>query len=118
MEKDSPTIAATLTEQAARIAQLEAENLCAVCAGTGKPVSGLPCICGGTGKACDEAQHLRERVFDLGARIEKLQAVLRDFIDMIDKFGEWNDDCFFYRGVAANELEFVYQDARDALREK
>lgn len=38
---------------------------CSVCAGTGKPVSGLPCICGGTGRQSDEMHGLRLQIQQL-----------------------------------------------------
>jgi len=40
------------------------ENTCDACAGTGKPVSGLPCICGGSGKASDAMDGLRVEVYE------------------------------------------------------
>lgn len=41
---------------------LEAENQCDACAGTGQPVSGKPCMCGGTGRMSDAARYLREQL--------------------------------------------------------
>jgi hypothetical protein len=40
-------------------------DLCDACGGTGKPVSGLKCMCGGSGKMSDAARYLRERVVEL-----------------------------------------------------
>ena len=42
-------------------------DVCSVCAGTGKPISGKPCICGGAGTIYAELQGFRERVYDLEA---------------------------------------------------
>ena len=42
-----------------------APEVCGVCAGTGTPLSGLPCICKGLGTQDAEVIGLRERVFDL-----------------------------------------------------
>jgi len=57
-----------------------AENICDVCAGTGKPISKKPCMCGGSGKMSDAAKYLREELFKLSAddseRSEKLRANL------------------------------------------
>lgn len=39
--------------------------LCSVCAGTGKPVSGIRCICDGKGTQLAELQGFRERCYDL-----------------------------------------------------
>lgn len=39
--------------------RLTAEDMCDACAGTGKPASGVPCMCGGTGKMSDAARWLR-----------------------------------------------------------
>lgn len=49
---------------------------CDVCAGTGKPVSGLPCICGGTGSTIDEKAGLRRKVYELELQVSKLQEKL------------------------------------------
>lgn len=38
---------------------------CSACAGTGTPVSGRPCICGGVGTQSAELQGLRELAYQL-----------------------------------------------------
>ena len=50
--------------------ELEAASLdhieaCDCCAGTGKPISGKPCICGGTGTIVGELAGFRARVLEL-----------------------------------------------------
>ena len=62
-----PAVAAALRETA----------LCGVCGGV-PPVSGLPCICGGSGRAIDEAQHAREIIFDLNKEIADLRAEVEE----------------------------------------
>lgn len=49
------------------------EDTCDACGGTGKPVSGLPCICGGTGRGQDEKIGLRRKVFELEREIQELK---------------------------------------------
>jgi len=50
----------------ALLAERQAERrACSVCAGTGVPVSGLPCICGGSGREADEMVGLRKELFRL-----------------------------------------------------
>lgn len=44
------------------------ENICDACAGTGSPVSKLPCMCGGTGKMSRAAIYLREEMNKLRAQ--------------------------------------------------
>lgn len=44
----------------ARLRRAEGENQCDVCVGSGKPLSGGPCMCGGTGKMSVAAVWLRE----------------------------------------------------------
>lgn len=39
-------------------------NICTACAGTGTPASGLPCMCGGTGKATVAVDYLMQRLYD------------------------------------------------------
>ena len=43
--------------------------LCSVCAGTGKPVSGIHCICDGKGTQQAELQGFRERCHDLESKL-------------------------------------------------
>ena len=38
---------------------------CDVCAGTGIPISGIPCICGGTGNALNAVIYLRGEILKL-----------------------------------------------------
>lgn len=52
---------------------LRAENECDACGGTGKPVSGIPCMCAGTGKMSRAAITLREEVITLRAEVERLR---------------------------------------------
>ena len=50
--------------------------MCSVCAGTGTPVSGLPCVCGGTGREGDEIMGLRRLVHETEAERDRLRAEL------------------------------------------
>lgn len=52
-----------LDEAEARIGRLEGDLICDVCGGK-PPGSGLPCICGGSGKITVEALNLRKELFD------------------------------------------------------
>ena len=47
------------------IADLTAKNQCDACAGTGEPISGGKCMCGGSGLMSDAAIYLRSRVTEL-----------------------------------------------------
>lgn len=58
----------------AALAQRSKPDLCGVCAGTGKPVSGLPCICGGSGTAIAEMLGLREELYDTRAALATAEA--------------------------------------------
>jgi hypothetical protein len=60
--------AAALDEQELR----ERVGMCSVCGGV-PPVSGLPCICGGTGRENDACLHLREEVLSLEAEVQEWQ---------------------------------------------
>lgn len=44
------------------LAEEMSKNLCGSCAGTGTPISGRPCMCGGTGKASDAVPYLLKRI--------------------------------------------------------
>lgn len=50
-----------LSAAQATIAEMRNENMCDVCAGTGEPVSGKPCICNGTGMASVAFTELRRQ---------------------------------------------------------
>ena len=76
---------AIIEDQRDEIERLKVENICAVCAGSGKPSSGNPCICGGTGKACDEAQHAREMVYDLQKEVERLKAESASRLEALER---------------------------------
>jgi len=52
--------------------ELHAENMCDACGGNGNPVSGFPCMCGGSGKASDAVQHLRKELDEAKRRIADL----------------------------------------------
>jgi hypothetical protein len=48
--------------------------MCGVCGGSGKPTSGLPCICGGAGTEAAELHGLRVECFRLEDELERLRA--------------------------------------------
>ena len=48
----------------------------------------------------------------------KLREALQLFLAMMDKFGEWDEGCFYYCKTAAPELERPIQLARKALADK
>lgn len=52
------------------------EPPCSCCIGTGKPISGRPCICGGTGREEDETMGLRRLAHEQEAEIERLRRAL------------------------------------------
>jgi hypothetical protein len=64
---------------------------CDVCAGTGKPVSGKPCICGGTGSNIDEKVGLRRRVHELEEEAKKKDLEVLKSIDdaLLNLDGAW-----------------------------
>ncbi len=51
-------------------------DVCSVCVGTGRPVSGLPCICGGTGSEAAEIAGLRRELFRCNAENERFRTRL------------------------------------------
>ena len=69
-----------LARRDAEIERLRAEligaRMCGVCAGTGIPISGKPCICGGTGLQGDEVAGLRLALFHADNDNERLRAAL------------------------------------------
>ncbi len=68
----NPAVILRLT---AALAEQTAENHCDACVGTGKPISGLPCMCGGTGRMSDAARYLREQLAERDTSIESLEGI-------------------------------------------
>jgi hypothetical protein len=56
---------AQLQQAEERARRAEDALLCDACGGTGEPISGRPCGCGGTGSALDMLCYVRLRVFEL-----------------------------------------------------
>lgn len=54
-------------------------DMCDACGGTGKPISGLPCMCKGTGRMSEAAYTLRGEL----VRVEAEHARLLAFVDEI-----------------------------------
>lgn len=54
------------------------KDLCSVCAGTGKPISGLPCICDGIGTQTSEMHGLRVELFKTQANNKRLVDALNE----------------------------------------
>jgi hypothetical protein len=50
------------------IEALKRDNICDACAGTGKPIGGGQCMCGGSGKMSDAASYLRVQLVSERAR--------------------------------------------------
>ncbi len=62
-----------LEQRSKALRDATAENICDACVGTGEPISGLPCMCEGTGKMSDAARYLRQRVVELESRVSELE---------------------------------------------
>jgi hypothetical protein len=71
-----------------RLETAERPDTCDCCGGSGKPVSGKPCICDGYGTAGWERVGLRKAVFDLEEKLEAaerrvgvLEGATHDLVD-------------------------------------
>lgn len=64
---------ATVREQQQEIERLRRSFVCGVCGGSGKPTSGLPCICGGIGTEQAETHGLRVECFRLERELASLK---------------------------------------------
>jgi len=51
--------------------RMDQSDPCTVCAGKGTPISGDPCICGGTGRGADEKAGLRHKLAALRRQVEQ-----------------------------------------------
>lgn len=61
-------------------------SVCSVCAGTGKPVSGKRCICGGAGTQAAELQGFRLRVHELEMTLRDADILAKNVDEQI-QFG-------------------------------
>lgn len=80
------------------VERLRLENQCNACAGTGFPTSGLPCMCGGTGKMSDAAVHLQQTLLDgfqareinrLEREVDRLRREVEDLKEDIARIPQW-----------------------------
>lgn len=60
------------------------DNVCDACTGTGKPISGKPCMCGGTGKMSDAAVHLRKMLVEAEVELEAVKGDRDDLRRKLD----------------------------------
>lgn len=60
------------------------DDPCSACAGSGKPVSGLPCICKGVGTAAAELQGFREALYASSLREDTHEELLRAWLLKVD----------------------------------
>lgn len=49
------------------------------------------------------------------AQLAAARGIIGMFIERIDRYGEWDDGCFYYRGTSASELQEPLQKGRAAL---
>ena len=67
---------------------------CDVCCGDGRPISGRPCMCGGSGKMSDTAIYLRERLIEVERQLEEAKETIKsiektdDLMKIITKYKE------------------------------
>lgn len=54
-------------------------DVCDVCTGSGKTLSGVPCMCGGTGRMSNAAYYLREQLVKTQLRLERIEQALKDY---------------------------------------
>lgn len=68
---------------------LHAENMCDACGGNGKSISGIPCMCGGSGKMSDAARWLRRELVETQERQTDLLAALTKAKFVMDHLGDY-----------------------------
>ena len=57
---------------------------CSVCGGNGKPVSGLPCICGGSGRETDRTFNLHAALVKTQRELAMLKTQVRDAVFLLN----------------------------------
>lgn len=73
-----------------KIEAVRVENICDACGGTGTPVSGLNCMCGGSGKMSDAARYLRVQLVDAMLKVDNVEPTLTKVTNYIRK---WMHSC-------------------------
>jgi len=48
-------------------------------------------------------------------RVQNLIKALRLFLDRMDRYGQWDEGCFYYNGRACSELQEPIKKASEAL---
>ena len=48
-------------------------------------------------------------------RVRDLEDVIRAMIECLERYGNWDDGCFYYAGRSASELQEPLLAARDVL---
>lgn len=47
-----------------------------------------------------------------------IEQAARELLAVLERFGDWDDGCFYYNGRSAPEFETPMQDLADALEKK
>jgi len=115
-------------DAAAMLARLRDENICDCCLGTSKPISGKPCICGGTGKMSNavyylhaENARLTQELCAKKPRLSREQLSTLVQLQTVEATKDWWRESYWALGDRFDtqdaELETVSAE-RDALRAK
>lgn len=90
---------------------------CDVCGGTGKPVSGLPCICNGSGKLYVTAIEMRKLLYDQDLELVKLREMLAKIQNASFEGCEWGClHCGEVNELASQSGIAKLEDVRDLER--
>ena len=69
------------------------------------------------GERPEKRQEARRHKYDadlLGQSLALLE-VVEEFVDRMNRFGEWDDGCFYYNKTSASELQSPIEKARKIL---
>ncbi len=93
-----------------------AENQCDACGGTGKPASGKPCMCRGTGKMSVSALTLRDELVEARAKVAKLEAEIRQWAEQRGEHDAAMEQIAKALGASGNDWNVV-EAARETAEE-
>jgi hypothetical protein len=59
--------------------------------------------------------NMTDEEWKIVAAAPTLVKVVRDFLSVMERFGNWDEGCFYYNSVTASELQKPIADAQAAL---
>lgn len=98
------SLRASLATREKEVTTLKGENMCDACAGNGSPISGIPCMCLGSGKMSTAATYLREKLIAADKEVAALREEAKELRRQLTNQSESNH----MRNVELDALRYVW----------